>query len=510
MKIICMARGSDVKGKELAQALAAKLGYACYGREDLIEEAIKEGIAVGKLETAMLKPNLFNDRLILEKEHYVAFATAQLCRKALKENVVYHGRTGHLLLTGVSHVLRIRVTENVEDRINSAMTRLNVSRDKARNFVESVDEDIRKWVKTLYGRDWESYTHYDMVINLDQMHSPNIAAALVSIAELPEFRETPASHQALDNLRLAAEVRVALAKSERTRTGHFRVTSNIGAVQVTYRPQDLGIAEHITDVVLSVEGVREVHATMAASNILWVQEKYDPNSESCRQIIDLARGWNAAVDLMRVVPGNGDESNATMELASAAPANTALADAAKEAGYDGGIEDDVETPDVDLDDGGLEQTYNLLSREGVAGGTNLACGQTSRLTECVNAQVKYFLVVLGDLFLEKDKAARTRMTRELAGSLSESLKAPVVGVDELKKTYFAGPRQIINLGLYLLATVGIFGAVLANQVPILRFLSAQETHGKILAAVAVAVVVPIFAYLYGTFTKGVLKLLRIE
>src|SRR4030042_438309 len=118
MQIICISRGTFSGGKTLAEKTAVKLGYRCLSREVLIEEATRAGVAVGKLEEAMLKPHIFSERLALEREHYHAFSTMFLCERATEGRLVYHGRTGHLLLPGVSHVLRIRVVADMESRIN--------------------------------------------------------------------------------------------------------------------------------------------------------------------------------------------------------------------------------------------------------------------------------------------------------------------------------------------------------------------------------------------------------
>ncbi len=131
MQITTISRGSFEKGKELAEALASNLGHLCISREELVEAAIKDGIPVGKMETAIVKPRRFNDRLLLIKEHYQAFATSYLCERALQSNIVYHGRAGHLLFPGIRHILRVKVIENIEQQIHSIMTRMNISWEKA-------------------------------------------------------------------------------------------------------------------------------------------------------------------------------------------------------------------------------------------------------------------------------------------------------------------------------------------------------------------------------------------
>ncbi len=506
MKIICIARWNDETGKKLAETLAEKLGYSCYSREALTEEATEAGIPVGKLETAVLKPGLFTERLKLERDRYKAFATARLCEKALEGDLVYHGRTGHLLLPGVSHVLRIRVEENVERRIASAMTRLKLPRDKARAFVESVDDDIRKWVKTQYGQDWQSSAHYDIVVNLEQMGVANAATALCAVATLPEFQDTPASRQALRDLLLASRVRWALGKDERTRAASLHVIGNRGDIVVTYQPQDMGVAEAIPEVAATVEGVCQVDATMATSNLLWVQEHFDPEGEVCQRIVDLARGWNVAVDLLRVRPGDDGEGPS---LEPPLPASKDCADAPREP--DGGIEDDDgKDSEEDEDDAGLAATHRRLLREGVAGGTRVACGLSNRISECVDQHVDYLLVVLGELFLDKGQATRTRLTRELSSSLHDRLKSPVIGIDELKKSYSFGPTTLLKLAAYLAAVALIFFLVFTHQAEVLRFVSASTTQGKVLAALSVFVVTPVVAYLYGSFTKGIFKLIRLD
>ena len=100
--------------------------------------------------------------------------------------------------------------------------------------------------------------------------------------------------------------------------------------------------------------------------------------------------------------------------------------------YNGGIEDDIQET-VHEDDGGLQKTHDSLARDGVAGGSQMACCHAKRLLDKLDTRVKYTLVVIGNIFLDKGHAAQIRMSRELAGALTETLKAPVVGPEELKK-----------------------------------------------------------------------------
>lgn len=505
MKIICISRGSYSKGKELAENLAGKLGFQCVSREELIEEATKKGIAIGKLETAMLKPHIFNERLALEKEHFQAFSTKYLLEKVLKGNLVYHGRTGHLLLPGITHLLRIRVVTDEEYRIDDVMHRLNLTREKAKTYIENVDEDIHRWVRMYYGVDWHEASHYDVILNLEQMNVENAATALCSLTQLPDFQSTPASRKAIEDLLLASRARVALAEHESTYNSQLTVRADNGVVSVIYQLQQAHVADHIPKVIEKLEGVKDIVCTMAQTNILWVQEKYDPESESFHEMVSLAKKWGAAIELLRLDPV--DEESHELEIK---PASNETLSSGTNKDYNGGIEDDVEEEDEAADDGGLSRTLTELARMGRSGGGRSVRATPRRLVESVDHTIQYTLLVVGDVFISKGHAARTRMSRELSSLLHDRLKVPVVMIDDLKQQFLFSPKQLVNLFILFAIVMLIYFTVFSNQEPVLKFLHGGTTTAKILAAGGVFVFVPTVAYIYGTATRLLLKLLRIE
>ncbi len=514
MQIICIGRGSYSKGKELAETLAENIGCQCVSREDMIEEAIKSGVAVGKLETAILKPHIFNERLAIEKELFQAFSTKYLLeRAATNGGLVYHGRAGHLLLPGISHVLRVRVVADKEFRINDVMNRLNLNRAKAKSYIESVDEDIRRWVRMYYGVEWEEASQYDVILNLEQMHAWNAATALCALAELPEFQITPASRKAIADQLLAARARLALAEDESTYNARLAVRADNGTVSVVYQLQQAEAADKIPEVLKKLDGVKDVVCTMAQSNILWIQEKYDPESESFKNIFSLAQKWDSAVELLRLVPSEGNEQDETIQVTGAPDAaelKSGTGGGRKKGAYNGGIEDDDDEQVEREDDGGLNRTLTELARLGRSGGGRSVRTTPRRLVKAIDHSVEYNLLVVGDVFLSKGHAAQVRMAQEMCGLLNEKIKVPVVMADELKQQFFFGTRQLLNMLAYLTITAVIYFTVFTHQAQILEFLHDDNPTAKILSAGAVFVFVPVVAYVYGTASSLFLKLLRIE
>jgi cytidylate kinase len=499
-QIICVSRGSLSRGRELAEQLARRLDYPVLSREDLIEEAIREGIHVGKLETSMMKPRAFTERLARERDHYLAFCTAYLCERAMQGPLVYHGRTGHLLLRGIGHLMRVRVVAEGEYRIAATMRKLNVGREQARRYLEAVEEDRRNWARAMYGVSWEDASQYDVIVNVERMSVENAAAALVGMSQLPDFQMTPASRRAMEDLRLGAEARLRLARDARTARAGFSVRAHHGVLTVTYLPHDAEVARDIPLVLEGLDGLQDLRATMASTTILWVQETFDQASETFQDVVEIARKWNAAVELVRYT-ADGEEEGGASEGVIETEADTAVA----------GIEDDV---DEVADTSGLKSTLDALARVGKAGGGRYVRGERRSLVASCCGDVSYSLVVLGNLFLSKDQTARVRFTRELQESLASRLRVPVVTGNELKSQYLFGRRDLVRLGGFLAMVVVLYLLVMSNQEPILTFLFGRWSGGswttRLIVAAAVFMFVPIVAYSYGTVARSVMKLIKME
>lgn len=504
MQIICVSRGTFAGGKNLAEKLAEKLGYDCVSREELTDAATRAGIPVGKLEMAIVNNRPLSERLAIEKERFKAFLAATLCERAIKNNLVYHGRTGHLFLPGITQVLRVRVICDQEQRIASVMDRLNLSWAKAQKYIEGVDEDRRRWIRALYNIDWQDPSHYDTVTNLSHMSVDNAAAALVSLTLLPEFQITPAGRRAIDDLLVTARCRLAIGSDQRTGDLNVQVRSERGRVSVTYLPRQQREAAFIPEVLKNIEGVGEILCTMATTNLLWIQEHFDPQSETLPEILEIAGKWNAAVELVQM-----SESAGAISSAAAPPAHERTAAAQAGPKENGGILDDSYEEEEALKDEGLRETREKLIAAGRAGGYRVVPTGAKAMLDSLDRTTPYSLVVVGDLFLSKPASTRKRLSQEMIGYLSDNLRVPVIGADELKTRYLFGSAQWLRLFALGAFAFVMFFAIITHQRQILEF-TVGEGHGRIIGTIAMLAFVPVFANVFGGFTQYLLRLFRFE
>jgi cytidylate kinase len=205
MSIVTISRGSYSRGKEVAEKLALALGYECISRDVILEASEYSGIPEAKLVRAIHDAPSILDRFTRNKVRYIACTRFAITKHVQKDNVIYHGLAGQFFLQEVPHVLKVRITASLEDRIKEEVKRENISAEEARRILRKDDEERRKWSLALYGIDtWDSAL-YDMVLHIKTMTVEDAVSTIRRALEIPRFQTTPESQAILDKLVLRAQ-----------------------------------------------------------------------------------------------------------------------------------------------------------------------------------------------------------------------------------------------------------------------------------------------------------------
>ena len=212
MAIITISRGSYSRGKEVAEKVAAALGYECISREILLEASEQFNIPEIKLVRAIHDAPSILERFTYGKEKYVAYLKAALLKHVQKDNVVYHGLAGHFFLQGIPHVLKVRIVADLEDRIAEEMKRENLSADEARHILKKDDDERRRWGIQIFGVDTWDPMLYDMVLHIKAIKVADAVELILQAAKLPCFNTTASSQKIIDDQTLAAQVQAALVE----------------------------------------------------------------------------------------------------------------------------------------------------------------------------------------------------------------------------------------------------------------------------------------------------------
>lgn len=269
MAIITISRGTFSGGQALAECVAEKLGYRCVAMLALAEAARQYGVPEEKLSKAMREPPGVLERLSVERAHHLACIRAALIREAKDDNMVYNGLAGHFLLTGIPHVLRVRVIANMEFRIKGAMARGHSTREDAIQAIKTMDAKRARWTKFLYHVEWGEPSLYDLVLNLDHLSLSSACEVVCHTVCLDEFKTTPESQKIVDDLVLSTEVRAIIAANAGKKNiadAGVEIEADNGVVTIGGTVGSLKDADKIREIARAVPGVRTINSKMKVSS----------------------------------------------------------------------------------------------------------------------------------------------------------------------------------------------------------------------------------------------------
>jgi len=210
MSLITISRGSYSKGKEIAEKVAKKLAYDCIARGAIIEASKEFNVPEIKLVRAIHDAPSILERFTYGKQRYLGYLQVALLKRFQKDNVVYHGLAGHFFLKGVSHLLKVRIIADMEDRVKLEMERERISREQAERILKNDDKERRKWSEYLCGIDTWDPSLYDLVLHIKKITVDDAVDIICHTVGLEHFQTTPESQQLIDDLLIAARVKAAL------------------------------------------------------------------------------------------------------------------------------------------------------------------------------------------------------------------------------------------------------------------------------------------------------------
>ncbi len=202
MSIITISRCSYTHGKDIAEAVAKTLGYACISREELLDAS--QEFNLPGIELVRELPIIL-DQIIFHKYRYISYIRSALLRHLTNGNVVYHSFCGHLLLKDIDHVLKVQITADLEDRVKLVMDRDDLSRDEALLFIKTMDDARKKWCQKLYKIDTSKICQYDISLNISKIPKENAVDTICKIAMLERFKTTSKTRRAMNELLIASD-----------------------------------------------------------------------------------------------------------------------------------------------------------------------------------------------------------------------------------------------------------------------------------------------------------------
>lgn len=257
MPLISISRLPYTRGEAIATSASTRLGYACINEEVFQDAAQRSGIPRAKLEGALREAPVVFGMSRVTRRLCAAHVRAALAAHFIRDNVLYHGPFGAHLIHDVSHLLRVRIHAELEDRIALKQEREGCSALEARRAILKQDKARQALVMALFSAGDDEKGLVDLDISTSSM---DVDAAVKAIVETIGHRRYKPMTYSVGRLRaedLSSRVRVALLDLDpevdvRSGGGHVNVRLKSSGV---IRSRRIRVARERAS---RVEGVKDV------------------------------------------------------------------------------------------------------------------------------------------------------------------------------------------------------------------------------------------------------------
>ncbi len=200
-KVVTISRTLGAGGEEIGFAAAMELGFRYADEEIIVRAAEKAGVSPQTVAAAEHSPGLI--ARILEgmartpaAPEGIAYAGwtgepplgyEELIERVIRETaaeggVVIVAHAASFPLTGTKGVFRVLITAPPEVRTARLMRDAGMAEKDARKAIEESDRQRRDYLRRFYGIREELPTHFDLVLNTDNLPIPAAAELLMAAA----------------------------------------------------------------------------------------------------------------------------------------------------------------------------------------------------------------------------------------------------------------------------------------------------------------------------------------
>ncbi len=211
MPCITISRLSYTSGRAIAHNLATHLGYESVEQDVFQDAAAQSGVPEAKLVRALRDPPSFFGISNVARKRAIAYVAAALAKRMLSDNLVYHGPFGHILIPGVSHVLKVRIFAQREDRVAAKAKREGVaSAGEVEKALLREDKQRVALSRLVFNVDDDDANLFDLVINTSQVDAGTAVEIIASTVKLKRYQPMTYSVRCMENLELSLRIRAGL------------------------------------------------------------------------------------------------------------------------------------------------------------------------------------------------------------------------------------------------------------------------------------------------------------
>lgn len=192
--IITISRQHGATGSLVAEKLAELTGFTLIGRDIIDQISLDIGTQKRLVETLdesmrskfeLWVEGLFKGRIV-DTSDYLKSLVKIIGAISHHGKAIIVGRGANFIL-GSRQGFHVRIVADLIFRVNSLMTRRNLSRAEAQEAISRNDEHRRKFIKSDFRKDIDDPQAYDMVINSTHLSIEHAAQLILNAFPLKKY-----------------------------------------------------------------------------------------------------------------------------------------------------------------------------------------------------------------------------------------------------------------------------------------------------------------------------------
>jgi cytidylate kinase len=179
---ITISRQTGSRGKEIAELLAEKMELSLITRDMIMSQWMPEVASKHELHMLSESPGFF----LTPSSQGVSFAQhleSRLRAFIDEQPAVVFGLGAQIIFAGHPEALHVKIVASLEVRTERIMQTHCLEKRDAERFLELTDRKHKRYIATLYGKDWADPLLYHVTLNTDHLGIEEAASLLCFMAQ---------------------------------------------------------------------------------------------------------------------------------------------------------------------------------------------------------------------------------------------------------------------------------------------------------------------------------------
>ena len=261
MAIITISRQLGSRGNEVAEDLARDLGYTLMTKElfsDMLRESGYSDKGGNGKVSAEERPS-FLSSFVFNRDRVVYYIKKVLYDFARQDDVIIMGMGGQILFHTVPNSLRVRIMAPLNVRIDRVKEKYSCSDSEARSIIDESDHARSNFNEYFFGVDWEFASHYDLLINTENLAPVGIIRLIQD--EVKRFESAGRKKELskkLNDLELVQRVKIGILYENKLNIPNLDVRVTNGAITLSGSTQTIKEREDCATAARMIDGVNEL------------------------------------------------------------------------------------------------------------------------------------------------------------------------------------------------------------------------------------------------------------